>query len=299
MKEVEALRLRLKMNQRVLVTGATGTVGREVVPRLAVAGVKVRAGARHPEMLALPEDYVDTIVMDLRNPADLDRALEEVEKILYVSPLDETMAEHAALMVERAQAHGVRHLVRLSALGVDYPREITLGKVHGEVERIIRGSGIEWTFLRPNSFMQNFITYWGESIRKRNAFFIPQRQGRVSMIDARDIADVAVATLTKDGHTGKVYELTGPEALSNHDVAKTLSAVLGREISYMDIPIEEARNTLAGQGMSEWEIKIILELFEMSAADEAAEVTGTVEQLTGSAPIRFEAFVQDFSHAFK
>jgi uncharacterized protein YbjT (DUF2867 family) len=286
------------MDQRILVTGATGTVGREVVPRLAVEGVEVRAAARHPQMLALPEEYVETMAMDLRNPSDLDRALEDVEKILYVSPLDETMVEHAALMVDRAQAQGVRHVVRLSALGVDSSRKITLAKVHREVERIIRGSGIEWTFLRPNSFMQNFITYWGESIRKEDAFFIPQGQGRVSIIDARDIAEVAVVALTQSGHAGKVYELSGPEALSNYEIAKTLSAVLGREVSYRDIPAEEARAALIGRGMSEWMVKVILELFEMSAADEAAEVNGEVERLIGRAPIRFEDFVRDFSHAF-
>lgn len=286
------------MSKKILVTGATGTVGREVVPRLAVAGVQVRAAARHPEMLALPEDDVDTMAMDLRDPADLDRALEDVEKILYISPLDKTMAEDAALMVERARAHDIRHLVRLSALGVDRPGKITLGKVHGEAERIIRGSGLEWTFLRPNSFMQNFITYWGECIRRQNAFSVSQRQGRVSIIDARDIADVAVKTLTEAGHSGKVYELTGPEALSNHDIAKTLSEVLGRKITYRDIPPEEAKSALIAQGMSEWSVKVILELFEMSAADEAAEVTGDVERLIGRAPIRFEDFAQDFRHAF-
>jgi len=286
------------MGQRILVTGATGTVGREVVPRLAVEGVKVRAAARHPRMLALPEEHVEIMAMDLRNPSDLDRALEDAEKILYISPLDETMAEHAALMVERAQAQGVRHMVRLSALGVGSSRNITLAKVHGEVERIIRGSGIEWTFLRPNAFMQNFITYWGESIRKENAFFIPQGQGRVSIIDARDIADVAVVALTQAGHAGRVYELCGPEALSNNDIAESLSAVLGREISYRDIPAEEARSALIAQGMSEWMMNVIMELFEMSAADEAAEVNGEVERLIGRAPIRFEDFARDFSHAF-
>lgn len=294
-----AARRIVQMNQRILVTGATGAVGREVVPRLAVSGVQVRAACRHPEMLALPEDYVDTLVMDLRNPADLDRALEDTEKIFYLSPLDEYMAEDAALLVERARAHGVRYLVRVSALGVDYPRKITLGKVHGEVERIIRGSGIECTFLRPNSFMQNFVTYWGESIRRQNAFSIPQGQGRVSLIDARDIADVAVAVLTQDGHAGKTYELTGPEALSNHDIARIFSDVLGREISYRDISLKNARNSLIEQGMSEWMVTVILELFEMSAADEAAEVNDTVEQLIGRAPIRFEAFARDFSHAFR
>ena len=249
-------------------------------------------------MLALPEDYVDTVVMDLRNPAELDLALEDVEKVFYSSPLDESMVEDAALMVERAQAHGVRHLVRLSALGVDHPRKITLGKVHGEVERIIRGSGIDCTFLRPNSFMQNFITYWGESIRRQSAFFVPQGQGRVSIIDARDIADVAAAVITRDGHAGKTYELTGPQALSNYDIAKVLSDVLGREIYYRDIPIKDARGALTEQGMNEWMVRVILELFEMSKADDAAEVNDTVEQLIGRPPIRFAAFAQDFSHAF-
>lgn len=286
------------MSQKVLVTGATGTVGREVVPRLAASGVQVRAACRHPEMLALPEDYVDTVAMDLRDPAELDRALEDIEKIFYLSPLEETMVEDAALMVERAQAHGVRHMVRLSALGVDHARKITLGKVHGEVERIIRGSGIDCTFLRPNSFMQNFITYWGESIRRQSAFLIPQGQGRVSIIDARDIADVAAAVLTQDGHAGKAYELSGPQALSNYDIAKVLSDVLGREISYRDIPVEDARSALTEQGMSEWMVSVILELFEMSKADDAADVNDNVEQLIGRPPIRFEAFVQDFSHAF-
>ena len=261
------------MSQRILVTGATGTVGREVVPRLAASGVQVRAACRHPEMLALPEDYVDTVTMDLRNPAELDRALEDVEKIFYLSPLEETMVEDAALMVERAQAHGVRHLVRLSALGVDHPKKITLGKVHEEVERIIRGSRIDCTFLRPNAFMQNFITYWGESIRGQNAFFIPQGQGRVSIIDARDIADVAVTVLTKDGHAGKAYELTGPEALSNTDIAKVLSDVLGREISYRDIPVEDARSALTEQGVFG---RLAEELFELRKADDAAEVNDTV-----------------------
>lgn len=286
------------MNQRILVTGATGTVGREVVTRLAVSGAKVRAASRNPRMLALPEDHVEALAMDLRNPADLDRALEDIDKLFYACPLDEAMAERAALVTERARAHGIKHLVRLSALGVDYPRTITLGKVHGEAERIIRGSGIEWTFLRPNSFMQNFVTYWGESIRKQNAFFIPQGQGRVSIIDARDIADVAVAVLMQDGHTKKAYELTGPEALSNYDIASTLSEVLGREITYRDIPVEDARSSLMAQGMSDWMVNVILELFEMSAADEAAEVNDNVQRLTGRAPIRFEAFARDFSHAF-
>lgn len=287
------------MDGKILVTGATGTVGREVVTRLAGAGASVRAGARSPGMLAIPDDRVETFAMDVRDPTDLDRALEDVHKVFFLTPLDQTMAEYAALMVERARAHGVTHMVRLSALGVGYPREITLAKVHGEVERVIRASGLEWTFLRPNAFMQNFITYWGESIRRKRAFFMPQGHGRVSYVDVRDIADVAVEVLTGSGHAGRAYKLTGPEALSNYDISATLSAALGREIRYEDIPTDEAERLLADQGMSEWMVRVVLELFEMSAADDAATVTDTVERLTGKAPISFDAFARDFRHAFE
>lgn len=287
------------MIDKILVTGATGTVGREVVTRLAGQGVNVRAAARNPGMLAIPDERVETMSMDLRLQTDLDRALEDVSKVFFLSPLDESMPELAALVVERARAHGLRHMVRLSTFGVDYPRPITLGRVHGEVEKIIRASGLEWTFLRPNAFMQNFITYWGESIRNKNAFYIPQGQGRVSLIDARDIADAAVAVLTGSGYGGRIYELTGPAALSNYDIATTLSSVLGREIRYEDIPLDDARAVLARQGMSEWMVEVIAELFELSAADEASEVTGSVELLTGKPPIDFESFAQDFRHAFE
>lgn len=287
------------MIEKILVTGATGTVGREVVTRLAGQGANVRAAARNPGMLAIPDDRVETMSMDLRRPADLDRALEDVEKLFFLSPLDESMPELAALVTERARAHGISHLVRLSAFGVDYPRPITLGRIHGEVEKIIRASGLEWTFLRPNAFMQNFISYWGETIRNKNAFYIPQGQGRVSLIDARDIADAAVAVLMGSGHGGKTYELTGPAALSNYDIATTLSEVLGREIRYVDIPLDEARTVLTQQGMSEWMVEVIVELFEMSAADEASEVTEDFERLSGRPAIDFQSFAQDFRHAFE
>jgi uncharacterized protein YbjT (DUF2867 family) len=286
------------MNGRILVTGATGTVGREVVTRLAGAGATVRAAARNPGMLALPEDSVEILSMDLRDPADLDRAVADVEKIFLLTPLDQTMTEVTALVVDRARAHGVEHIVRLSALGVGYPRRITLGTVHGEAERIIRASGIDWTFLRPNAFMQNFISYWGESIRTRKAFCVPQGQGRVSLIDVRDIAEVAVETLVGADHRGKAYALTGPAALSNYEVAEIFSTNLGRKISYQDISKQEARDALSAQGMSEWMVNVITELFEMSAADEAADVTDAVERLTGKTAIDFEAFVRDFRHAF-
>lgn len=287
------------MNGRILVTGATGTVGREVVTRLAGAGASVRAAARNPGMLALPEDSVEILSMDLRDPADLDRAMEDAKKIFLLTPLDQAMAEVTALVVDRARAHGVEHIVRLSALGVGYPRRITLGTVHGEAERMIRASGIDWTFLRPNAFMQNFISYWGESIRARKAFCVPQGQGRVSLIDVRDIAEVAVETLVGAGHRGKAYALTGPAALSNYEVAEIFSNNLGREISYQDISKQEARDALSAQGMSEWMVNVITELFEMSAADEAADVTDAVERLTGKTPIDFDAFVRDFRHAFE
>ena len=120
----------------------------------------------------------------------------------------------------------------------------------------------------------------------------------MSLIDVRDIAEVAVETLVGADHRGKAYALTGPAALSNYEVAEIFSTNLGREISYQDISKQEARDALSAQGMSEWMVNVITELFEMSAADEAADVTDAVERLTGKTAIDFEAFVRDFRHAF-
>lgn len=282
----------------VLVTGATGTVGREVVRRLADVGVRVRAAARRRSAELLTAPTVDFAELDLDRPSGFDRTLDGVRRVFLLTPLHERMVEQAAALIERAAAQGVKHIVRLSAMGADFDPPITLGRVHRAVEALIEQSGIDYTFLRPNAFMQNYLTYFGASLRAAGVFHAPQGAGAVSLVDARDVAAAAVAALTDAGHAGRACDLTGREALTNEQVAAVLSRALGRPVRYVDQTEAEARAALRESGLSPWVVEVVLELYALSRAGGAARVTSGVRDLIGRDPISFEQFARDHAQHF-
>ena len=280
----------------ILVTGPTGTVGTHVVAGLQTKQAAVRAGARIHGARAPGMDWVK---LDFSRPHTFAPALEGVEQVFLLTPLEERMVDAACALVERAVAEGVRKIVRLSAFSAGLEPDTKLGRVHGEVERFIEASGLQWTFLRPNSFMQNFVNYAGYEIRAHDRFRMPQGAGAVSVIDARDIAAVAVESLIDSSSSNRALELTGAEALSNQRIAETLSVVTGRQIRYVDIPPTEARDTMRGAGMCEWLIEIILELYEYSRSGAAAGVTSAVSDVLGRPPTSFLQFAQDHRDDFR
>jgi len=158
---------------------------------------------------------------------------------------------------------------------------------------------VAYTFLRPNGFMQNFVTYSGATIKTQNAFYGSQGEGEVSHIDLRDIAAIAVKTLTEDGHEGKAYTLTGPEALSNARIAEILSDDTGREIKYVDLPAEQFKQALVEAGLPEWSADALLDLQQFYRRRGASAVTRDAEQLLGRKPTSFEQFSRDYSQAFQ
>ena len=281
----------------ILVTGATGTVGREVVRLLVAGGHPVRVTSRGDVADSLPQ--IETVFLDLQQRDSFKLALEGVERVFFSMPLAENMVDVAGWFIAAARDAGVRHVVRLSAFGVDREPPLELARVHGEVEKLLRDSEMEWTVLRPNSFMQNFISYCAASIREQAAFYIPQGNGRVSMVDVRDIAAVATKALIETGHAGKVYELTGPEALDNHAVAAHLSSVLGSEIHYVDASSTETRHALQSAGMPTWLVTVLMELYEYSRNGHAAGITETVSSVVGRNPKTFVEFAQDFADCFR
>ncbi len=147
--------------------------------------------------------------------------------------------------------------------------------------------------------MQNFVTYNGATINTQNAFYGSQGEGEVSHIDLRDIAAIAVKTLTQDGHEGKAYTLTGPEALSNARVAEILSDDTGREIKYVDLPAEQFKQALVEAGLPEWSADALLDLQQFYRRGGASAVTRDAEQLLGRKPTSFEQFSRDYSQAFQ
>jgi uncharacterized protein YbjT (DUF2867 family) len=170
---------------------------------------------------------------------------------------------------------------------------------HAVSEDYIKSSGVSYTFLRPNGFMQNFVNYNAGTINTQSAFYGSQGEGKVSHIDIRDIAAVAVKTLTQDGHQGKTYTLTGREALSNARIAEILSDDVGREIKYVNLPDEQFKQALAGAGVPEWNANALVDLQRFYREGGASEVTQDVEQLLGHKPVSFEQFSRDHRDAFQ
>jgi uncharacterized protein YbjT (DUF2867 family) len=176
--------------------------------------------------------------------------------------------------------------------------DILLGQMHRQVEQLLETSGIAYTILRPNSFQQNYITYTGATIKSQNTFYLPLGDGKLSLVDVRDVAAVAVIALTQPGHDGAVYQLTGAEALSNSDIADILSSVLGRAIAYVDIPEEVARQAMQAAGLSDADINPVLSLYAVQKTGAYATISPEIEQITGKQPRRFEQFAREFAAAW-
>ncbi|NDK57597.1 SDR family oxidoreductase [Pontibacter fetidus] len=289
------------MHQTILVTGATGTVGREVVKQLSMLdGIRVRAGVhsliKGENLRRLPG--VEVVEMEFTDPESLHAAFTHADKVFMVTPFAQDQTEMARTLVDEARKAGVKHIVKLSALGAGEEPGIQLGRWHREIERYIEQSGIPYTFLRPASFMQNFDNYNSETIKQEGKIYMPCGDGKVSYIDTRDIAAVAVEVLTGTGHEGQVYDLTGPEALSVDEVADTISLVTGKPVLFVDVPEENARAAMQQQHVPDWMADALLELYSVHRAGYSSGVTSRVEELTGRKPHSFRQFVKEHKDCF-
>jgi uncharacterized protein YbjT (DUF2867 family) len=282
----------------IAVTGPTGNIGRLVVEGLIAKGYQPRAVVlkqKHNE--AWDKAGVEQVVADGADVAALTQAFAGASRIFSLSPLVENMVEIGTAHIAAAKEAGVKHIVRSSALGAGIDSQITMGRWHGAVEKAIEDSGVDFTFVQPASFFQNYLGY-ADTIKNQSAFYIPQGDAKVSLIDARDIAAVAVAALTEPRHAGKKYAVTGGESLSNNDIANILSNVLGREIKYVDVPEDAARQQMLDARMPLWMVEMVMELNGISKAGYVAEVLPIVEQITGRPPRTFRAFAEENRQIF-
>lgn len=287
------------MTETVFVTGSTGATGQEVVRGLVELGVNVRAGyhteanAEHARQLG-----AEAVQVDLCDVGSIEAALDGVDKAYSLSPIHPNLGEMGVNFVIAAKNAGLKHVVRASAIGADASEAITLGRWHRMAEKALEESGIPYTIVRPNAFMQNYINFTGNTIKDQNAFYFAHGEGKTAIIDVRDVAAVIVTALTEDGHESKAYDLTGPEALSNYEVAEILSKITGRTIKYVDIPGEAARQGMIDVGMPEVISEAIVELGDVIKAGYTSAISDTVQQVIGRPPISFEKFVADYKSYF-
>ncbi|MCB9478076.1 MAG: SDR family oxidoreductase [Deltaproteobacteria bacterium] len=283
----------------ILVIGATGTVGREVVKQLQERGAEFKAMVRDLDKghAALPG--VKMVPGDCADPTSLIPAMADVNKVFLLTAADPNMVAWHKNVIDAAKADGVAHIVRLSALGADASAELNLAKWHGEADEYLENSKVPYTILLPHYFMDNFANFSGETIRTQKTVYAPMRDGAISMVAVKDIAAVAVTALVQDGHSNQRYALTGPEALDFDQAAQILSEEIGEEITYQDVPGEAAYQAMVDGGVPDWLADGLVKLYAYFATGQAAQVSPVVEKITGRPGTAFRQYVQDHLNAFK
>ena len=289
---------RKNMLGKILVTGATGNVGGAVATELIARGVSVRALVRDQGRAAvLAEAGVETVVGDMDSPETLDAALSGVSAVFLATSVNPNSTVQVRNVIAAALRAGRPHIVRRGAARPSADGPI-LGRMHAESDSDLVGSGLPYTLLHPGSFMQNTMMA-APTVISEGSIYVPYRDGRLGLIDVRDLAECAVIALTQNGHEGKTYTLTGPDSISHYDVASALSEVLGKEVKYIDIPLEACREALTGMGLDDWTANSYVEYFEYFGQNKYDFTTDEVEALTGRVPRSFAQFASDFAGAFR
>jgi uncharacterized protein YbjT (DUF2867 family) len=286
----------------LLITGATGRVGRLLVRELENRRVPFRALVRDPDRAAglLNSPVAHLVRGDLREPDSIDAALDGIERVFLstVSAPDQVVLQGNAIEAVERTGRAV-HVVMVSALGAvpaDVP--LQLARWHAVTEAQLRSTDLPGTLLRPQFLMQNLLRA-APSIRTDHMLCGAFSDARLPLVDGRDLAAVAADVLTTDGHTGATYVLTGPQALSYTEVAATFSAVLGGSIRYVDMPTEAYHEYLVGSGLAHWMADDLVTIARSFRAGYTGPVTADVARVTGRPARTLAAFVEDHADAFR
>jgi len=284
----------------ILITGATGANGLEIVKLLSYSGVPCRALVRNPRKIsmfsALPG--VEVVQGDLARPESLAPVLEGVDKAMLCSSIGPDLAELQGNFIRAAKGAGARYVVKFSGMGADIHSEWRFLRWHGEAEKELEASGLAFTHLQPNQFMEVFLRFQ-PTIASEGKFYGASKDSVVSPVDVRDIAAVAVAVLTGSGHEGKRYVITGPEALTYSEVAEKLSSATGKKVTYVDIPLEAAKQAMLEGGAPEWLAEGQAEQFRFRWQGRQSRVTSTIADIAHKQPISFDEFAREYAPYFR
>jgi uncharacterized protein YbjT (DUF2867 family) len=275
----------------ILVIGATGTVGGEVVSRLTAAGEPVRALVHDPAKAALlPGEQVEYVVGDLDRPETIQAGLADVDRVFLLTRQSDRQLDQERGVVQAAVGAAVGHIVKLSIFRADEQSPLQVTRQHWQAERALQDSGLAYTILRPPFFMQNLL-----DMIRGGAIYTAAEDGSVAMIDARDVAAVAAAALTSRQHHGQIYTPTGPQALSFDEVARILSEQTGAQIRHVRVPADAVRDTVQASGRPGWFAADMARLHTMLADGYENVLTDDVHTATGHPPRTLAQFARDFA----
>jgi uncharacterized protein YbjT (DUF2867 family) len=282
----------------ILITAAGGKVGQHLVEQLSKQGTKALAGFHsEAKAKALKVKGIESVVLDLGKPDTIATALKGIEKVFLVTQGAPTQTEQELNVVREAKKAGVKHLAKLSVHNAE-SEAFSFAKWSRAVEKEIEKSGIPYTFLRPNYFMQNFFGS-ADSIKKFGGWTGGPASYKITPIDARDIAAMAAAVLTEEGHAGKAYDVNGPQSLNGPELAEIFTKVLGKPVKYMDTPLPEFKKQLGSWGLPGWMVEAYVDLTANYMTGAGVGSSADVEKVLHRKPISLEQFLKDNLAAFQ
>jgi len=282
----------------IVVTGSAGNIGSEVLNLLSHAGTPARALIRNPsDNRDLPG--ITWVTGDLSKPETLGPAFAGCTKLFLLSGNGENAGDLQRNALVAARDAGITHVVKLSAFGASPRSNSFIGRVHYDIEKALETSGMAWTMLRPHHFMQNLLGQM-KNITHDGVVYSSSGDGKIPFVDTRDIAAVAVATLTQGGHESQKYVVTGGEKLSYREATDILSKAIRISLRFVDEPAEEARARLIKEGQSPVLVDSLLAIAAYQRAGGPTEtITTVVRDLTGKPPRTFAEFARDYARAFR
>jgi len=282
----------------ILITGATGNVGTEVIKKLSESKQPIRAFVRSRTRAShIAQPGVELVEGDFAKPKTFARALDGVESVFLLTASAAEAEQQQCDFVDAAQKSKVKHIVKLSQLGASSNAPGRFQRYHGAVEHYITKSKIPSTFLRPNLFMQGLLNF-RPTIASQGVFFAPVSHARISVVDVRDIGAVAAKTLTEPKHEGKVYVLTGPETLTHAEMAEQLSQAVGKPIKHVEVSPEVMKEALLKSGVPAWQAEGVVEDYEGYRKGDGEQVTSAIQDITGYEATYFAQFALDNAARF-
>jgi uncharacterized protein YbjT (DUF2867 family) len=283
------------MMKKVLVTGATGKIGSQLVPRLAAYdGVTIRAFVRNAEKAAhLIRGGAELAQGTLEDAAAVRAAIDGIDTLVLITAANPRAADQASAVLDAAKGAGVRKVVRISVFkaAADGPTEVT--RLHGRTDTEIQDSGLTYTILRPPFIMQNLLVMTARSITSEGKLYFGTGDGRLAMVDGRDVVDCAERSTLTDTFDDQVFTLTGPESISFHDIAARLTDILGRPVQYVPVPPEGVEQSIRALGMGDWYARVMRDLCKAYRENWGDVTTDDVARISGHPARSFDAFARD------
>ena len=281
----------------IVVTGATGNAGSEVVRAVRERGGCVRAFVRDPAKARHQlGGKVELVIGDFADPRSVRAALEGADALFLSCADDPRRVSWETAAIRAAAATGVRQIVKLSAATAEPGSPVAFWDWHGQVEQYLRGSGVGWVILRSSWYMSNLLA--ASRVAAEGRLYAPAGEARIAMIDPRDVGAAAASVLCSAGHEGQTYLLTGPDAITYAQVAAELSAATASVVEFIDVCDDDARQAMIGDGMPSFAAEQVVKAFARLRQGVAGQVTSAVELLTGSAPRDFASFAHGHARLF-